>query len=151
MLELSEETKRMLKEGRGFRCESYGGSGKRKATDVIPFEVRELDNYHIAEDVCKALGFSCKCWEPEECDESLKRIEQFIIENFGPGAQAVWVGTREAVVEHYCQPDEQPDEMELTEEHLVISDLGDDGALVLMPAKRFTKLARELVAQQRQW
>lgn len=146
---LTPETKEMLRDGKGYRCESYGGSGVSKALEVIRHELDEQGNTHIIDEACVALGIPCDCETPVRCDEALDLIAKVITEAFGPGATAVWMGRHDDVKERYCQPDEEPDEFPLFEDALVLSDLGEEGALVLRPAKRFTTKGRELVAQQR--
>jgi len=68
---------------------------------------------------------------------TLNGIFQEIDNRFGPDAIAIWLGCRSCVIENYCEPEEEPDEYRIPDSAIVISDLGDEGRLLLMPRRDF--------------
>ena len=116
----SKEVNQMLKDGKGYRCESYMGSAERRAAIIVRYEVEEMGNEHIIEDACKALGL-------DDCnlDNVLKAIEK----EFGPDAMAIWLATKEYASKYYCGPGERPTAILIPKDAVIISDLKDEGAL----------------------
>lgn len=47
-------------------------------------------------------------------------------------ARVIWLGLGENVKEHYCEPSKEPDEYKIPKKAIIISDLGDEGQLLLM-------------------
>ena len=70
-------------------------------------------------------------------DYSLHQIFSEIDRHFGPDAVAIWLGCRPCVIENYCEPGEEPDEYQIPDSAIVISDLGEEGQLFLMPRKDY--------------
>jgi len=118
----SRELREMLREGRGYRCESFRGAGVRKARDVLRYEIYVLGNEDVLWEACSALGIPRR-----DCD--FDRMVAEIEGRFGEGAEALWLATERDARENYCEPGEEPDEYEIPEGALPIWDLGDEGAL----------------------
>lgn len=116
----SNEVNQMLKDGKGYRCESYMGSAERRAAVIVRYEVEEMGNEHVVDEACKALGL-------DDCnlDNVLKAIEK----EFGPDAMAIWLATKEYASKYYCGPGERPTAILIPEDAVIISDLKDEGAL----------------------
>jgi hypothetical protein len=70
--------------------------------------------------------------------DSLHDILSEIDRRFGQDAVAIWLGCRSCVIENYCEPGEEPDEYQIPDSALVISDLGEEGQLFLMPRKDYS-------------
>jgi len=115
----------MLDEKKGYRCESYGGSGEWKAKKVIIFEVEDLGNLGVLEESCEALNIKKK-----KC--TLDVLIETIEKQFGPDAGVIWLGTKEDVKERYCEENEDPIEFDIPEGAVVLSDLDEEGALFLL-------------------
>lgn len=126
----SKEVNQMLKDGKGYRCESYMGSAERRAAIIVRYEVEEMGNEHIIEDACEALGL-------DDCnlDNILKAIEK----EFGKDAMAIWLATKEYASKYYCGPGERPTAILIPENASIISDLKDEGALFIWKRQRTEK------------
>jgi hypothetical protein len=135
-LSLSPYAKELLRTKKGYRCESYSGSNVRDARTVLQQEVLEQGNEDMIQEVQTALNLSVEKVVKDPAS-SLKRIFQEIDYRFGPDAVAIWLGCRSCVIENYCEPEEEPDEYRIPDSAVVISDLGDEGQLFLMPKKDF--------------
>jgi hypothetical protein len=133
-LPLSPYAKELLQTRKGYRCESYSGSRVRDAKSVLEQEVLEQGNEDMIQEVQTALDLPSREKDPAS---SLKRIFQEIDYRFGPDAVAIWLGCRSCVIENYCGPEEEPDEYRIPESAVVISDIGDEGQLFLIPKKDF--------------
>jgi hypothetical protein len=133
-MRLTPYAKELLQTRKGYRCESYGGSGVRDAKSVLEQEVLERGNEDMIQEVQTALDLPPREKDPAS---SLKRIFQEIDYRFGPDAVAIWLGCRSCVIENYCEREEEPDEYRIPDSAVVISDLGDQGQLFLMPKKDF--------------
>jgi len=151
----SKETNTMLKKGRGYRCESYAELGEHLASEVVNFEIFALGNDHIAQDACAALGLrdthsECAAETDDALNSLVNEIKDAIEKNFGLAAKAVWLGEKDDVKEHYCEEDEEPDEIKIGKDWLAISQIGPDGTLFIRPSEPPSKKAKELVKKQRE-
>lgn len=135
-LSLSSYAKELLRTKKGYRCESYNGSGVRNAKSVLEQEVLEQGNEDILQEAQAALNLPVEK-VTQDLDASLKKIFQEIDRRFGPDAIAIWLGCRTCVIENYCEPGEEPDEYRIPDSAIVISDLGEEGQLFLTPKKDF--------------
>jgi hypothetical protein len=135
-LPLSPYAKELLQTRKGYRCESYSGSGVRDAESVLEQEVLEQGNEDMIQEVQSAFNLPVEN-EIKDPAVSLKKILYEIDNRFGPNAIAIWLGCRSCVIENYCEPGEEPDEYEIPDSAVVISDLGDEGQLFLMPGRDF--------------
>mgnify|MGYP001120369914 CR=1 FL=1 len=124
----TEESEQMLRERKGYRCESFSGTGIRRARDVIGFEVIELHNDHVTYDACEALGI-----DYDRC--TLGKVLDTIEQRFGSDAVAIWLATKEVASSDYCESDEEPDEIPIPDDALIVSDM-HDGALFVWAKKR---------------
>lgn len=124
---VSGEAKKLLRERVGYRCTEFRGSGVTGATDVIRFEVDELGNEHILDELREVLGLPGSA----TLEQSLSAIR----DRFGEDSKAIWLGTEEAVRELYCEREEEPIAVEIPEDAVLISDLGYDGQLFLFPGR----------------
>lgn len=125
--QVSEEAKTLLREGVGYRCEEFRGSRVTRATDVIRFEVDELGNEHILDELREVLGLPGSA----TLEQSLSAVR----DRFGENSRAVWLGTEEAVRELYCGVGEEPIAVEIPGNAVLVSDLGHDGQLFLFPGR----------------
>jgi hypothetical protein len=123
---LSADTMKMVRAGEGFRCESYGGSGSRVPSKVVRFEYEELNN-DMTDQMIEALSLPTKL-TPEQVFERIKQ-------DYDDKYDAVWLATEEEVKEHYCDGDE-PEGYNIPPGAIVLQDLGNDGALFLLPKQR---------------
>jgi hypothetical protein len=137
-LSLTPYARELLQTKKGYRCESYGGSGVRDARSVLKQEVLEQGNEDMIQEAQSALNLPV---EKEILDtaKSLKLLIYEIENRFGPDAVAIWLGCRSCVIQNYCEPGEEPDEYKIPDSAIVISDLGDEGQLFLMPRKDFER------------
>jgi hypothetical protein len=135
-LPLSPYAKELLQTRKGYRCESYGGSGVRDAKSVLEQEVLEQGNEDMIQEVQSAFNLPVEN-EIKDPATSLKKVLYEIDNRFGPNPIAIWLGCRSCVIENYCEPGEEPDEYKIPDSAVVISDLGDEGQLFLMPGRDF--------------
>jgi hypothetical protein len=135
-LPLSPYARELLQTKKGYRCESYSGSGVRDARSVMEQEVLEQGNEDMIEEAESALNLPVEK-EIKDPAVSLKNVLNEIDNRFGPNAIAIWLGCRSCVIENYCEPGEEPDEYTIPDSAIVISDLGDEGQLFLMPGRDF--------------
>lgn len=110
---MSSELKQLLRERKGYRCESYSGSGVRNAREILKFEIEENGNESMLKEACDALK-TTKCSKKSV----YKRLE---------GLTGIWLATKQGV-ERYCEG-ATPDEIKIPKKAIAISDLGDDGVL----------------------
>lgn len=134
---LSAYAKKLLETRRGYRCESYSGSGVRNAKRVLEQEILQQDNMDMIQEAQMALNLEVDK-EIRYPDSSLHEIFSEIDRRFGPDAVAIWLGCRPCVIENYCEPGEKPDEYQIPDSAIVISDLGEEGQLFLMSRKDYT-------------
>jgi hypothetical protein len=123
---LSADTMKMVRAGEGFRCESYGGSGSRIPSEVVRFEYEELNN-DMTDQMIEALNLPTKL-TPEQVFGQIKQ-------EYDDKYDAVWLATEEETREHYCDGDE-PEGYIIPPDAIVLQDLGNDGALFLLPKQR---------------
>jgi hypothetical protein len=135
-LPLSPYATELLQTKKGYRCESYSGSGVRDAKSVLEQEVLEQGNEDMIEEARSALDLPVEK-EIKDPAVSLKNVLNEISNRFGPNAIAIWLGCRSCVIENYCEPGEEPDVYKIPDSAVVISDLGDEGQLFLMPGRDF--------------
>jgi hypothetical protein len=135
-LSLSPFAKELLQTRKGYRCESYSGSGVRDARAVLEQEVLEQGNEDMIQEAESALNVPVEK-EIKDPAISLKKVLYEIDNRFGPDPVAIWLGCRSCVIENYCEPGEEPDEYTIPDSAIVISDLGDEGQLFLMPGRDF--------------
>lgn len=135
-LSLSSYAKELLQTKKGYRCESYSGSGVRNARSVLEQEVLDQGNEDMIQEAQSALNLPVEK-EIQDPARSLKSLIYEIESRFGPDAIAIWLGCRSCVIQNYCEPGEEPDEYRIPDSAVVISDLGDEGQLFLMPRKDF--------------
>jgi hypothetical protein len=135
-LPLSPYAKGLLQTRKGYRCESYSGSGVRDAKSVLEQEVLEQGNEDMIQEIQSAFDLPVEN-EIKDPASSLKKVLYEIDSRFGPNAVAIWLGCRSCVIENYCEPGEEPDEYKIPDSAVVISDLGDEGQLFLMPERDF--------------
>jgi hypothetical protein len=135
-LVLTPYAKELLGAKKGYRCESYSGSGVRDARSVLEQEVLEQGNEEMIQEAQSALNLPV---EKEILDpsKSLRLLVYEIEDRFGPDSIAIWLACRSCVIQNYCEPGEEPDEYKIPDSAIVISDLGDEGQLFLMPRKDF--------------
>jgi hypothetical protein len=135
-LPLSLYARELLQAKKGYRCESYGGSGVRDARSVLEQEVLEQGNEDMIQEAESALDLPVEK-EIKDPVTSLRKVLDEIGIRFGPNPIAIWLGCRSCVQQNYCEPGEEPDEYTIPDSAIVISDLGDEGQLFLMPGRDF--------------
>lgn len=134
----------MIKNKKGFRTESFSGSGVRDPMEVIEFEIKELCNTDIVEFVQEEYGLLTHLDVENQielidiCHENIKEIletiKNYVLDYFKVDSieelEAVWLAEYERVKSFYN--DEEEDgiyEVSLNRRFLVLSDLDIDGAL----------------------
>jgi hypothetical protein len=135
-LVLTPYARELLQTKNGYRCESYSGSGVTSARSVLEQEVLEQGNDDMIQEAQTALNLPVEN-EIQVPAKSLKSLIYEIENRFGPDAVAIWLGCRSCVIQNYGEPGEEPDEYKIPDSAIVISDLGDEGQLFLMPRKDF--------------
>jgi len=144
----SEELLQMLRERRGYRCESFGGNGSDIAVEVFVHEVDELDNIDYIQKAVLSLGrqsiqrrlprgelayLEGYLLFPADHVDALNFIRDAVVEEikarFGPDAVSIWLGTRETVKENYCEPKEEPAMVLLSAGAFPLIDNGYEGVL----------------------
>lgn len=146
----SETLEIMLKEKKGYRTESFSGSGVRNLEDVVRFEIMELCNDDIIDYMQESYGilksyqlekdgraldseeFYFKC--QENIDDVIDEIASYVKENLKiddvRDIYVVWLTTKENVIDMYeAESEWYIDEYIIPEECIILSDLGSYGAL----------------------
>lgn len=152
----SETLEIMLKEKKGYRTESFSGSGVRNLEDVVRFEIMELCNDDIIDYMQESYGilksyqlekdgraldseeFYFKC--QENIDDVIDEIASYVKENLKiddvRDIYVVWLTTKENVIDMYeAESEWYIDEYIIPEERIILSDLGRDGALFAFKEK----------------
>lgn len=135
-LALSPHARELLQTKKGYRCESYSGSGVRDARSVLEQEVLDQGNEDMIREAQSALDLPVEKVIKDPA-ASLKNLLNEIDNRFGPYPIAIWLGCRSRVMENYCEAGEEPDEYKIPDSAVVISDLDDEGQLFLMPERDF--------------
>ncbi len=121
----SKEAKQLLQEGKGWRC---GLEAVTRVSEVFRFEVEELGNVDMLDQLMEALDLDTR--------PTIAEAISILDKRFGRNSTAVWLGTKENVMEMYCQEGEEPFDISL-KGAVLISDLGLDGQLFLWPGLPF--------------
>ncbi len=134
----------MIKNKKGFRTESFSGSGVRDPMEVIEFEIKELCNTDIVEFVQEEYGLLTHLDVENQIElidichknikEILETIKNYVLDYFKVDSveelEAVWLAEYERVKSFYNDGEEDGIyEVSLNRKFLVLSDLDIDGAL----------------------
>lgn len=168
LIKKSSALERMLSEERGYRTESYSGSGIRDVEEILRYEIGELgntdilayirDNYgclqdfNISEDIMESLKREALNEEElqllifeeeqnlaiENQDYFIEKVIDFLKDKFKEEVVGLWFTSFNGVVEKYGGKIGDIDCYEIPQEAFVISDLGEDGVLFVFP-KRLLK------------
>jgi hypothetical protein len=114
-MKYTSDTMHMLQEKRGYRCPGVF-ERMQPIADIIDFEIEELGNEHLKEDMQKHLGV-----------EGIKQLRKEY-----PEAKGIWLTSKKAAKRLYCSG-EAPKAYIIPECAKIASDLGYDGALFLLP------------------
>ena len=90
-MEISDETRLMQKEGKGWRCGGHGATDIRR---MLEFEINDLGNAHVFTDTCKALNLDIP-----SCDVTPYTVEGDVYYNGG--------GDFESTTGIYFTPDKE--------------------------------------------
>jgi len=129
-INISKELSSILASREGYRNENFRGMGTSRVEKIILFEIRELCN----SDVLDFMGKRYKIDKPtfKTC---VRHIQKMAIENFGKKeAFGLWLTTRDGALRNYCDEGENIiSKYALPKNSFPISDLGDEGALFVLP------------------
>jgi hypothetical protein len=114
-VKMTPETQRLLKEKKGFRCPGEFDR-LQPIADILDHEITELGNDHLILEIKANLGV-----------KDTKALRQQF-----PEAKGLWLTSRKAASELYCSGD-KPEAYKIPECAKLVSDLGYDGALFLLP------------------
>lgn len=159
---ISRTLSKIIEDKRGYRTESYSGSGVRNLKEILRYEIVILgntdilaylrDNYDILPEFKLNENTISSLRETAEDDNELKQLiideeqqiaivnaDYFIeqILNFvqrvigSKEATGLWLTTFKNVINRYGGNSEDIDEYSLPDRFIVLSDLDNDGALLV--------------------
>jgi hypothetical protein len=138
-VKLSKEARQLVKAGIGYRTELAYGEGARLATEVFKHEVTELGNAHMLDELQTFLHLP----EQLSLSDALRSIQSIV----GKDGRALWLGTKKNIIDLYIRPSADADSVtqhldryHIPSEALLISDLGRDGQLFIMPNTAYTRM-----------
>jgi hypothetical protein len=119
---ISSSCKKILDDLIGYRNDSYS-TGHYKIKEVIDFEINQLFNDDIIE--------TCKIFYGT--DDVYALISRHYPQKEFGDLWGLWLTTEKGVVEHYKGKEEGYSAYSVPKNSLVISDLSDEGILLVLP------------------